>query len=318
MEFGFHTTAEEAATALSSHIRGRTVLVTGPSLGGIGFETARSIALQNPKVVILAGRSISKLEDAEREIKKSAPNTPTRLLELDLSSLSKVRQAAEEFNNCTDIPKLDVLIANAAVMACPFKMTEDGELQFATNHLGHFLFTQLVMHKIIAAGPGSRIVNVSSTGHRFSDIRWDDINFENGKAYDPWMAYGQSKTANMLYAISLAEKLKPKGIQAFSVHPGGINTNLGRHIPRDTMIEMGYYDKDGNPVNSAAITWKSIGEGASTTIVAAFDPRIADRSGAYLADCKIAEPLNPYAKDPVGAERLWKLSEKLVGQEFDV
>lgn len=155
------------------------VLVTGVTLGGIGFETARAIALQNPKTLVLAGRSVQKIEDAEREIKKSAPHAPTRLLQLDLSSLKQVRKAAEVFNGWTDVPKLDVLIANAAVMACPYQLTEEGyEMQFATNHLGHFLFTQLVMDKILAAGPGARIVNVSSRGHRQGDVRFDDINFE--------------------------------------------------------------------------------------------------------------------------------------------
>ena len=208
-------------------------------------------------MLILAARSPSKLAEADTTIKAAAPGVKTRLLQLDLSSFRTVRAAAEEVNSW--IEPIDVLINNAGVMMCPFALSEDGiETQFATNHVGTFLFTNLVMGKILAAGNGARIVNVSSRGHRYGPVRFEDWNFgvsvpklsfdpginahsytQNGKDYDPGLAYGQSKTANMLFSVSLAEKLKSKGVVAFSLHPGAIWTNLGRHVPTEAWKARG-------------------------------------------------------------------------------
>lgn len=240
-QFAFETTAEEAAKALSSHIRGKTILITGVSKGGIGLETARALASQQPAELILAGRSEEKVAEAEEAIKLEAPGLKLRKLIFDLGVLDSVRKGASELNTWPDLPKIDVLINNAAIMACPYTLTPDGlEAQFATNHLGHFLFTGLVIGKIIAAGTNARVINVSSRGHRYHDVRLDDWNWEKG-GYEPFKGYGQSKTANMLYAIALARRLKPMGIQVYSLHPGGIKTNLVRYIPRENMIDMGRY-----------------------------------------------------------------------------
>lgn len=155
------------------------MLVTGVTPGGLGCETARSIALQEPKLLIIAGRSISKLQDAEDTIKKSSPQAYVRQLVLDLGSFATVRKAAVEVNGWTDVPAIDVVINNAGIMACPFKLTPDGfESQFGTNHLGHFLFTQLIIGKVIAAGKGARIVNLTSDSYRGGGVRWDDYNFD--------------------------------------------------------------------------------------------------------------------------------------------
>ena len=155
------------------------VLITGVSPGGLGLETARAISLQSPKLIVLAGRSRSKLQSAQDVVEKASPKAPTRQLILDLVSLRAVRKAAEEVNGWTDVPTIDVVINNAGIMAKPFELTEDGiESQFQANHLSHFLFTQLIMDKILAAGGGSRVVNLSSAAYKQGGIRWDDWNFE--------------------------------------------------------------------------------------------------------------------------------------------
>lgn len=317
-QFGHSTTVEEAAERFSDQINGKIVLVTGVSPNGIGLETARGIALHSPSLLILAARSPSKLSEADAIIKAAAPNVKTRLLQLDLSSFRTVRAAAEEVNSWAE--PIDVLINNAGVMACPFALSEDGiETQFATNHIGTFLFTNLIMKNILASGKGARIVNVSSRGHRYGPVRFEDWNFGNGKDYDPTLAYGQSKTANILFSVSLAEKLKAKGLVAFSLHPGAIWTNLGRHIPTEAWKARGILDENGNVQNTAEWTFKTLSQGASTTVVAAFDPTIVQNSGAYLVDCQVShdDVAMPYAFDKYNAEKLWKLSEDLVGQKFE-
>ncbi|KIV99777.1 uncharacterized protein PV09_08583 [Verruconis gallopava] len=317
IKFGFSTTGEEAAAALSSNIRGRTVIVTGVTPGGLGLETARVIALHDPKLLVLAGRSREKLQQAEEAVRRAAPQTALRQLVLDLGSLSAVRKAAAEVNGWDDVPAVDVVINNAGIMATPFALTEDGiESQFATNHVGHFLFTQLIMAKVLAGGPGKRVVNLSSNAYRSGGVRYDDWNFQDGKTYEPWAAYGQSKSANILYSKSLATKYKSKGLTAFSVHPGAIWTNLGHHA-KDDLKAMGLMDENGSLKDTETIKWKTLGQGVSTTIVAAFDPSIADQSGAWLSDCQPTETPEEWLQDPDGPDRLWKLSEQLVGQKFD-
>jgi NAD(P)-dependent dehydrogenase (short-subunit alcohol dehydrogenase family) len=239
--FGFSTTGEEATAALAQHIKDRTVLITGVSPGGLGLETARVIALRNPKLVILAGRSTEKLQHAEEEVKKASPKVPIRQLVLDLGNLKAVRKAAEEVNGWSDVQNIDVMINNAGIMAVPYATTPDGiEGQFGTNHVGHFLFTQLLMSKILVSPSGPRVVNLSSSGYRGGPVRFEDYNFDEGKAYHKWAAYGQSKTANILYARGLKERYGSKGLRAYGVHPGGIWTNLGHHA-KDDLRAMGTF-----------------------------------------------------------------------------
>lgn len=177
-DFNFDTTstAEQVAAHLASHIQGKTVLTTGVSPGGLGAYFVKTIAKYQPKLIILASRDIEKAKATAQAISSLAPGVQTRVLELDLGSQAQVRTAAAEVNAYEE--SIDLLVNNAAVMACPYATTKDGlELQFGTNHIGHFLFTNLILGKILAAGPGARVVNVSSAGHRLSPIRWDDINF---------------------------------------------------------------------------------------------------------------------------------------------
>jgi NAD(P)-dependent dehydrogenase (short-subunit alcohol dehydrogenase family) len=253
-----------------------TVLITGCTKGGIGLETARSISLQSPKLLIITGRSTSKLDEAKQILHSTSPNVAVKALQLDLSSLSSVRKAANDVLNDHDIPKIDVLINNAGIMAPPYSKTVDGfESQLAANHLGHFLLANLLMPRILAAAPGSRIVNVSSRGHRRGEFRFDDPNFSDGATYQPFLGYAQSKTANILFSVGLAERLGGKGITSYSLHPGMIMTNLASSMGPDgiqTLKDFGLINEHGQPKEPKL--WKTLGQGAGTSVVAAFDPRI--------------------------------------------
>ncbi|CAO3678944.1 unnamed protein product [Umbelopsis vinacea] len=314
--FGFHSTADEVATHFHSEIKGKTVLITGCTWGGLGAEAARVIAKNGAGLVILAGRKQEALDDTIKKIKDETPSANLRSLILDLASLESVKKAAAEVNAYAE--PIDVLINNAAIMASPYHTTKDGfEAQIGTNHLGPFLFTNLIIPRILASNKSPRIVNVSSIGHIFSPIRFNDPFFENGKSYDKWKSYGQSKTANILFARGLSKRYASKGLTAFSLHPGGIQTNLGRDVEQHEFSKS-MYDHDGNLIDWSQLTWKTIPEGTSTHLVAAFDPSIKSQSGAYLEDCQIAnDHLKSFANDDAQADQLWALSEKLVGQKFD-
>ncbi|KAI8576450.1 hypothetical protein K450DRAFT_256819, partial [Umbelopsis ramanniana AG] len=314
--FGFHTEADEVATYFENDIKGKTVLITGCTWGGLGAEAARVISKHHAGLVIVAGRKQEALDDTIEKIKAETPSANLRSLIIDLASLESVRHAAAEVNAYSE--PIDVLINNAAIMASPYHTTKDGfEAQIGTNHIGPFLFTNLILPKVLASKTGApRIVNVSSVGHILSPIRIDDPFFDNGNAYQKWTAYGQSKTANMLFARELSNRYKSKGLTAFSLHPGGIHTNLGRDVkPEEFLTPMSDYD--GNVIDWSKAVFKTIPSGTSTHIVAAFDPKIASDSGAYLDDCQIAmDHAKPYAKDDTQAEKLWALSEQIVGQKF--
>ncbi|KAM0303914.1 hypothetical protein ACHAPM_003489 [Fusarium culmorum] len=315
-------TVHQLAKEYSSIIKGKTILTTGVSPGGLGALFVEAIAVAEPELAILAGRNINKLQQTADHLVSKHPNLKTKLLTLDLSSLASVRSAADQVNGWSDVHKIDVLINNAGIMATDFKLTEDGfENQFASNHLGHFLFTNLIMDKILAA-EAPRVVSVSSNGHRLGPIRWGDPNFSNGDLYNRWSGYGQSKTANMLFAISLAEKLGSRGLQAYSLHPGAIlETSLGDHLVNlDSLVEAdraigdpwGWVDWSTVPVTAEV--------GAATHVFAAFDPDLKDHNGAYLLDCRLADPftdtVRPWATSSTEAELLWRLSEKMVRQKF--
>ena len=231
--YNFKTTAEEVAADCSDIIRGKVILTTGVTPGGIGATFVEKIARHSPKLLILAGRNIGKCEETAKAIKFTSPGVFTRLLELDLGSLEQTRKAAAEVNGYTE--SIDVLCNNAGVMASPYTLTKDGlETQFAVNHIGHFLFTNLIMPKLLAAPGGARIISVSSDGHRLGPVRFDDWNWDGGKTYDRWRAYGQGKSANMLFALALAKRLGDKqdggGVVAVSLHPGVVGSNLTRHM----------------------------------------------------------------------------------------
>ncbi len=316
-DFGFATTSDEV---LEGHdLSGKTVFITG-GYSGLGRETARAMAAKGAHI-IMAGRDADKLSEVSRELTQETGGTVDTIV-CDLASLEAVRACAAEANRRFE--KIDLLINNAGVMTCPFGHTVDGfERQFGTNHVGHFLLTNLLM-PLIERGENPRIVNLSSRGHHITPMDFDDPNFER-RDYDKWVSYGQSKTANALFTVGLEHRLAGKGIHAYSVHPGGIITNLGRHLSEadvtDLMASIAASAKaDGKPNEGL----KTIPQGAATTCYAATAAELADKGGVYLEDCGIAEVddvsrtsgVRSYALDPDKAEQLWAMSEEMVGERF--
>ena len=339
LEFDATTDAFAVAAAFPSSIEGRVFLITGASLGGIGGATAKALASQSPKVLILTGRTKEKVDAVIADIHADFPKAVCRFLQLDLSSQFSVRKASREVLAYKD--NIDVLINNAGVAAIAERtLSEDGiEMQFATNHIGHFLFTNLIMPKLAAAAkassPGSvRVVNVASNGHRYSPVRFSDINWEKAQneipkeewldydflkarvsvptaqPYIPMAAYGVSKTANILFAVSLDQKLEPLGIRSLAPHPGVIRTEIFRHLSRE--------DGDETLKRLTNSPWKTLEQGSSSTLVAALDPGLAAaRQGVYMQHCQFAEA-KAWATDPLMAERLWKMSEEMVQEKFNI
>ena len=278
MSFDDRSTTDDVLDGID--LTEKRVLVTGASTG-LGEETTRALAAHGATVT-MAVRDVERGEAAATRIRATVPDARLELMALDLASLGDVRRFAREFLSSHD--HLDLLIDNAGVMACPQAETVDGfELQIGTNHVGHFLLTQLLLPLL---GAGSRVVVLSSAGHRFSDVDLDDPNFER-TPYDPWVAYGRAKTANALFAMELDRRLRDRGAHAFSVHPGGIMTELGRHLTEETMATL----SSSVPADQA-IEWKTVPQGAATTVWAATAPELDAHGGAYLEDCgdRGAEP----------------------------
>ncbi|CAG8192423.1 unnamed protein product [Penicillium olsonii] len=269
------TTATELVTEYANLIQGKVILTTGVSPGSLGGHFVEAISKASPSCLILAGRSAAKLDQYSKELEKVNPNLRIITLLVDLGCLTSVRKAASYINSHERIPAIDVLVNNAGIMASEYCLSEDGiESQFATNHLGPFLFTNLIMDKILKS-ESPRVVIVSSDGHRLSPIRFDDHNFDGGKTYNRWVAYGQAKTANMLMALSLASKLAHRGLQAFSLHPGVIFTNLGSHLDWNTDVGLQSIDRQlGNREGWQGFNLKSLDCGAATHVYAAFDPAL--------------------------------------------
>jgi len=316
-----NATASGIASDNASHIAGKIVLVTGVTPGGTGAIFVETIARHKPKLLILAGRTHSKVQATADKIASDAANVgvETRVLVLDLASQKQVRKAAEEVLAYPE-PSIDVLVNSAGIMAGPYRTTEEGiELQFGSNHIGHFLFTNLIVPKIMASR-SPRIINVSSDGHRLSPVRFNDWNFQDGKAYNQWVAYAQSKSANILFSKALAQKLGSKGLRSFSLHPGVmLGTSLGPGLDETDFKELKALDKAiGEPFgeDDAGFDLKNSDEMAATHVVAAFDPRLDSFNGAYLENGNVSQNARSTVTVPGDAEKLWELSEKLIGQQF--
>ncbi|WP_375290740.1 SDR family NAD(P)-dependent oxidoreductase [Qipengyuania sp.] len=317
-DFGFESTADEVLA--DKDLTGRTVFVTG-GYSGLGQETARAMAAKGAHVII-AGRDVTKLAAAGDEIAESTGGK-VDTLKVDLASLDSVRKAGEEARGRFD--KIDILINNAGVMAAPKGTTADGfETQFGTNHLGHFMLTKELM-PLVRKGSGQRIVNLSSRGHHLDRVHFDDPNFEN-RDYDPWLSYGQSKTANVLFAVGLEERFGSDGIHAYALHPGGIQTNLGRHMSQEDMANLRERARKNAEANGQKPQpFKTVPQGAATTCWVATSQDLEGRGGLYAEDCQVAEVddqsrvggVRSYAVDKAEAERLWALSEELVGERFE-
>ncbi|MET7615094.1 SDR family NAD(P)-dependent oxidoreductase [Streptomyces seoulensis] len=304
--FGADSTADDVLRGID--LTGKLAIVTG-GYSGLGLETTRALAKAGAHVVVPARRP-----DAAREALAGIEGVEVD--ELDLGDLDSVRGFAERF--LASGRSIDFLIDNAGIMACPETRVGPGwETQFATNHLGHYALANRLW-PALAAGDGARVVSVSSRGHHLSPVRWDDVQWTEG--YDKWQAYGQAKTANALFALQLDTLGRDSGVRAFSLHPGGIMTPLQRHLPKEEMVERGWIDEQGNPLNPAG--FKTPEQGAATQVWAATSPRLDGLGGLYLEDCDVAEPapedgawagVKDWATDPEQAARLWTLSAELTG-----
>ncbi|MFN2098899.1 SDR family NAD(P)-dependent oxidoreductase [Altererythrobacter sp. MF3-039] len=319
-DFGFETTTDEV---LERHdLTGKTVLVTG-GYSGLGRETARAMGAKGAHV-ILSGRDEAKLAGAAEELAKETGATFDTLT-CDLASLDSVRAAAKEASE--RFGKLDLLINNAGVMACPKGKTADGfERQFGTNHLGHFLLSNLLV-PLLEKGNAPRIIALSSRAHFSSPVHLEDPNYEN-REYEKWESYGQSKTANALFALAADKRFKSRGIRAFSVHPGGIMTNLGRHLSEEDVkvlrARLAKAAEAAGKEGGTSATFKTVEQGAATTCWAATSDDVLANGGAYCEDCHVAPVddespvagVRSYAADPDAAEKLWVMSEDYVAEKF--
>ncbi|PVH86419.1 NAD(P)-binding protein [Cadophora sp. DSE1049] len=311
--FGASTIGQEVVSAFPEQVSGKSFAITGASVGGIGAHVAYCLAAAHPATIILLGRNEAKVSPVVEKIQQISPSTKVQFVKVDLASTASVRAAAAEVGK--SVAKIDVLINNAGIMGPKFSLTPDGvESQFGANHIGHFLLTNILMPQLEAADKGSRVVNVSSLLYQFSPVRFDDYNFSNGATFNTWEAYGQSKTANILFSVALAEKLASKGVKSYSIHPGNIqDTNLSATIdPSEWPIVGAMFGEKSVELPKA----KTIEQGSSTTLVAALDPKLDSVSGAFLDDCKPSKALE-YASSLDNAEKLWALSEKIVGEKFN-
>ena len=307
---GFGAKSEPTEVLEGIDLNGKVALVTG-GYSGIGLETTRALSDCGARVIVPARRRDIAIDELEGIINKED------ILNLDLANPNSVYKFVEEFvdNGIT----LDILINNAAVMACPQMLTDNGwDLQFAVNHIGHFILTKGLLPSLLQSNE-SRVVTLSSTGHKLSGIRWGDIHFEND--YDKWQSYGQSKTAASLLAIELDSRMKNEGIRALSVHPGGIFTPLQRHLQKEEMIALGWLNEDGELSEMAAAGFKSATQGASTTLWCATNPMLSDIGGVYCENCDVAarEDDGPNARyvgvadwaiDTEEANKLWEETER--------
>jgi len=323
LEFGATSTTDDVLAGIN--LRGKRILVTGVS-AGIGVETARSLAAHGAQVVG-AARDLSKAKTAAAQVQKDAAANggSFELVALDLADLKSVRACADGLLAKGD--PFDVVIANAGVMATPFGHTSDGfETQFGTNHLGHFVLVNRIASLI---RDGGRLINLSSAGHRYSNVDLDDPSFEK-TPYDPFIAYGRSKTANILFAVAFDKRHRSRGVRAAAVHPGVIHTELARYVEPgrlETVVEQ--INQQLAAEGKGPFQWKTIPQGAATSVWAAAVAPADEIGGRYCENCHVgrvvpdyvtisgvSEGVRGYALDPKNAEALWKKSEELVGESF--
>ncbi len=306
---GLRTTATEALGG--QDLTGKTAIVTG-GYSGLGLEAVKALAAAGAKVIVPARRP-----DVAREALAGVANV--EVATMDLGDLQSVSAFAKEF--LASDQQLDILINNAAIMACPeTRVGPNWEAQFATNHLGHFALVSALEPALKAAGAngGARVVSDPSTGHKISPIVFDDIHFEN-RPYEKWAAYGQAKSANALFALELDKRAAPSGLRAFSVHPGGIMTPLQRHLPREEMIAAGWMDEAGNVHEG----FKTPEQGAATSVWCATSPMLQGKGGMYCEDCDVAQltpsgtsrhsGVDAHAVDEAAASQLWAYSATATG-----
>jgi NAD(P)-dependent dehydrogenase (short-subunit alcohol dehydrogenase family) len=316
--YGATSTTDEVLRGIN--LSGKRVLVTGVS-AGLGVETARALAAHGAQVVG-AARDLSKAQAATEQVRaQAADGGSLDLVQLDLASLDSVRRCADGLLAAGK--SFDLMIANAGVMACPKGATVDGfETQFGTNHLGHFVLVNRIASLLRT---GSRLVNLSSAGHRYADVDLEDPNFEH-TPYDEFIAYGRSKSANVLFAVEFDRRHKSRGVRATAVHPGGIRTELSRHLTPEMREKLIAQINASQPKGAPPFSYKSIPQGAATSVWAACVADAEAIGARYCEDCHVAEVVSTpglrggvraYALDPQRAQALWQKSEEMVGERFD-
>jgi NAD(P)-dependent dehydrogenase (short-subunit alcohol dehydrogenase family) len=321
--FGATSTTDQVLSGVN--LQGNRILVTGVS-AGLGVETARSLAARGAHVVG-AARDLTKAEAATVHVQKDAMENAGRfeLVQLDLANLKSVRACADAL--LAEGAPFDLVIANAGVMATPFGHTADGfETQFGINHLGHFVLVNRIAPLLRS---GSRLINLSSAGHRFSNVDLDDPNFER-TPYEPFVAYGRSKTANILFAVSFDERHRHRGIRAAAVHPGVIQTELARYMDPELLRNLleQVNEQLGNE-GKGPLRWKTVPQGAATSVWAGVVAPVDEIGGRYCENCHVgqvvsddvtinggSEGVRGYALNSANAAALWRKSEEMVGEAF--
>jgi NAD(P)-dependent dehydrogenase (short-subunit alcohol dehydrogenase family) len=322
-QLGATSTTDDVLSGI--RLDGKRILVTGAS-AGLGVETARALAAHGATVVG-AARYLDKAARAIAGARQEAAagGGSIELVELDLASLASVRTCSDKL--LAEAKPFDIIIANAGVMATPPGKTADGfETQFGTNHLGHFV---LVNRLAALLTDGGRLVTLASSGHRFANVDLDDPGFER-TPYDPFVAYGRSKTANILFAVAFDQRHRARGVRAAAVHPGGIQTELGRHMGEEQLTNMvEAINKQLASEGKAPFQFKTIPQGAATSVWAAAVASADDIGGRYCENCHVSgvvpddavitpvsEGVRSYALDPANAAALWRMSEQLVSETF--
>ncbi|KAI5923213.1 hypothetical protein F4810DRAFT_211437 [Camillea tinctor] len=323
--FDATATSEQIVEAFASNVKGRTFVITGAGGRSIGGSIATTLARACPAHILIASRTLTKAEPVLAAIRETDPSVRVSFVQVELSDHASARRAAKEILEATT-SKIDVIVNSAGNMAIKeYTVDKQGiEMQFSVNHLGHFLLTNLLVPGLLAAASqnpdrGARVINLTSLGYRISPIRFDDYNFSGGKTYDLWTAYGQAKTANILFSWGLTRRLKDRGVTSFATHPGSnLETQLGSHLAIEDYNSIFDITKrnTGKEFVFDEPRFKSYAQIGATPLTAALDPSITAKAPAYLESNQIVTPAE-HASDPEAVEELWKLSEKLVGQEFN-